>query len=38
MEDRQEWHGKAPNHEQAAIAIAELDAERARLKEEVENG
>ncbi len=38
MEDRQEWHDKAPNHEQAAIAIAELDAERARLKEEVENG
>ncbi|MFZ2756362.1 MAG: transketolase [Atopobiaceae bacterium] len=38
MEDRQGWHGKAPSHEEAAKAIAELDAERARLTKEVNDG
>lgn len=26
MENKYEWHGKAPNQEQRDIAIAELDA------------
>lgn len=31
MEDQQSWHGSAPNAEQAATAIEELDAARAEL-------
>jgi transketolase len=38
MEDQQGWHGKAPNAEQAATALAELDAERTRLEKEANNG
>ena len=34
MENNASWHGSAPNDEQYAQAIAELDAEIARLKEE----
>jgi transketolase len=38
MEDQQAWHGKAPSADEAAKAIAELDAERARLEKEADNG
>lgn len=38
MEDKASWHGSAPNAEQAAAAIAELDAERERIEMEVSNG
>ena len=38
MEDQQGWHGKAPSHDEAARAIAELDAERARIEKEANNG
>ncbi|MCH3944206.1 MAG: transketolase [Atopobiaceae bacterium] len=31
MENQVDWHGKAPDHEQAVSALAALDAERARL-------
>ena len=31
MEDQAKWHGSAPNAEQAAEALAEIDAEGARL-------
>ena len=31
MENQVGWHGKAPNHEQAEAALAELDAERTHL-------
>ena len=34
MEDQVGWHGKAPNEEQAAQALAELAAERERLEKE----
>lgn len=34
MEDKAEWHGKAPNAEQYAIAVSELDAKISKLKEE----
>lgn len=34
MENNASWHGSAPNDEQYAQAISELDAEIARLKEE----
>ena len=34
MENNAAWHGSAPNDEQYAQAISELDAELARLKEE----
>ncbi len=34
MENNAAWHGSAPNDEQYAQAISELDAEIARLKEE----
>ena len=32
MENEAGWHGKAPNDEQAAVALAELRAELARLE------
>lgn len=32
MEDQVGWHGVAPNHEQAAAALAELDSEREALR------
>ncbi len=32
MVDRFEWHGKAPNAEEAKAALAELDAERQRIE------
>ena len=38
MEDKAAWHGTAPSHEQAVQALAELDAERARLTREVNDG
>jgi transketolase len=38
MEDKQGWHGVAPDADQAAEAIAELDAQRAELEKEVRNG
>jgi transketolase len=38
MEDQQGWHGKAPNTQQTATALAELDAERIRLEKEANNG
>ena len=34
MEDKAEWHGKAPNDEQYAIAIEELDKKIAELEAE----
>ncbi|MCH3967252.1 MAG: transketolase [Atopobiaceae bacterium] len=38
MEDQQGWHGVAPDHDQAAAAIAELDAQLEELEKEVDNG
>ena len=38
MEDKASWHGTAPSHDQAVEALAELDAERARLEKEADNG
>ena len=34
MEDQASWHGNAPSHEQAAIALAEIEAARAALTNE----
>lgn len=34
MENQVGWHGKAPNEEETKIALADLDAERAKLEEE----
>lgn len=34
MENQAGWHGKAPNDEQYAIAVAELEAELKRLEDE----
>ena len=38
MEDKQNWHGVAPKHDEAEAAIAELDQEREQLLKEVRNG
>lgn len=35
MEGQAGWHGKAPSHVEAAAALSELEAERARLDQEV---
>lgn len=37
MEDRVDWHGVAPNAEQAAVALAELDAQATMLRAEAES-
>jgi len=34
MEDEAGWHGKAPNEEETALALADLDAERAQIEKE----
>lgn len=34
MEDQASWHGNAPSPEQAAAALAELDAERDAIEKE----
>lgn len=34
MEDVAGWHGKAPNNEQLAQALKELEAKRAKIREE----
>ena len=34
MEDVAEWHGVAPNHDQATAALAELDRERETIEKE----
>ncbi|VVB57080.1 1-deoxy-D-xylulose-5-phosphate synthase [uncultured archaeon] len=32
MENKYEWHGKPPNEEEAKLALAELQAQRAKIK------
>jgi transketolase len=34
MENEAGWHGKAPNEEETALALADLDAERAQIEKE----
>ena len=34
MEDVAEWHGVAPNHDQATAALEELDRERETIEKE----
>ena len=38
MEDQAGWHGKAPSHEQAEQALAELVEQRTLLEKEANNG
>lgn len=38
MEDQAGWHGKAPNEEQTAQALDELQAEHDKISQEVQNG
>ena len=34
MENSVDWHGKAPNEEETALALADLDAERVQIEKE----